>query len=733
MLYNPQQVQTFGDISIGEGSAFTVNQIIQIAPSAIQTRRLNTASPYRGLKRFESQDKDLFFGRDQLIASLINAISLTNILLLLGASGSGKSSVVRAGLIPQISERLGAKFQEFTLTPDRNPFDSIRSSLVNKGYKQSEAELALQGESNTLDRVIRKLKNTDEQWLIFIDQFEEIFTLCQNLETRKNFIEGIVKVTQSKDKSVKILLAMRADFLDRFSPYPTLGKITQQNIHLITDMHPDELRLAIEQPAARHGVIFEAGLVEEIVKDLRGQAGYLPLLQYTLDLLWQNNDILDRILYTQTYRRLGGVRGALQRHVDEIYNKLNPEDKEIARQIFLRLVDLTKTTEKSEIVGRVVSRRAYLSEFNDSKIQEILKYFIDKNLLVSGYIQGLSQATIEITHEILIDSWQTLQKWIEESKEIIAIRNRLSEEAKRWQNSKSPDDELWSGSKLQWVKELREAKEFDRIGGLSEVEIQFVNRSLNKRQRQENARKILLAGIVGGIVSFLSFISIQQQRFQRRIEAVFLKINSEEVLQSLPALFEKAKTLENSRENLEKALAYYRQIIATTNKLLGQAPEELSDDLKSKRDEAEESLASVIEKYRIPELKDYLDQGQFGDFLSNQYTDLENQYSDGALKTTYKILMRDFGAGADLNSNGKLDKGEAEQIPCETLIRIQELWREKKENCIWSADYSQPECMEKIDDSDDKIRYPVTLTASIFDYPNSTKNTINRLINCSKK
>lgn len=496
-------VQDFGDIEAaiqGEESSFTITntQIIKVSPDEVQTRELIESSPYKGLRRFEVEDRDLFFGREQLVASLLEVVSRSDLLLLLGASGSGKSSVIRAGLIPQLCERLGAKFRNFTFTPDRDPFESLRISLVSEGYKQSEAEVALAGESDTLSQVIGKLKEEDSQWLFFIDQFEELFTLCQDLEKREKFINSLVQVAESGEKSVKVVLALRADFPDQFNPYPALAKIAQGNIRFVTDMHPDELRLAIEQPAANHGVVFEEGLVEEIIDDVRGQAGSLPLLQYTLDLLWHSDDISDRTLDVKTYRQLGGVRGALQRHVDEIYRDLSNSEQEAAKKIFLRLVDITGSQQELNVIGRTITRRASVSEFGGETVERVLDRLINQNLLVSDrpsreemetLHEDVPEPTVEIAHETLIHSWERLQEWIEESREVIKIRNRLNEDAKRWQEALDdekidPKDELWSGSKLQRVVELRESGEFDRLGGLSEREKEFVDASAEWRESQ---------------------------------------------------------------------------------------------------------------------------------------------------------------------------------------------------------------------------------------------------------
>jgi hypothetical protein len=163
-------------------------------------------------------------------------------------------------------------------------------------------------------------------------------------EKRDRFIASLIQLAKAKLPRVKVMATMRADFLDKLSPYPGLVKATDKHRPMIAEMQLDELRLAIEQPAAHHGVVFETGLVEEIIKDVRGQPGYLPLLQYTLNLLWETEvktgSINDRTLNISTYRELGGVRGALQQRVDKIYEDLSAQEKITTQRIFLKLVDI---------------------------------------------------------------------------------------------------------------------------------------------------------------------------------------------------------------------------------------------------------------------------------------------------------------------------------------------------------------------------------------------------------
>ncbi|MEM6613036.1 MAG: AAA family ATPase, partial [Cyanobacteria bacterium P01_C01_bin.72] len=447
-------------------------------------------SPYKGLKRFNAKDKDLFFGRERLIGKLIQAVTQSNLVLVLGASGSGKSSVVRAGVIPQIEDSAATPCLSFLFTPNRDPFVTLHRSLlahVEDIFEEAEVEFILEKSSNTLTRIAELLnrKHPQSPCLIFIDQFEELFTLCSNLRIRRNFIQSLITLVQASNHSVKLMLAMRSDFLEEFAAYPQFARITEKNIHLVADMEDGELQQAIEEPAAKHGIVFESGLVAEIIRDVQGQPGSLPLLQYTLDLLWQDDDLSDRELNISTYRQLGGVTGALQKHVNQIYQGLPPEQQLATKQILLRLVDVVGS-EQSEILRTAVSKRAYKSEFNQAQ-SEIVNLLVDKNLLVSNDQSQEGQSTVEIAHEKLLSSWGELKQWISDARNTISLNNRLAEDAARWQelkneNSSQTNDELWGGSKLEQVIELRKDGTFEVVlGGLSELANQFIDASIDWR------------------------------------------------------------------------------------------------------------------------------------------------------------------------------------------------------------------------------------------------------------
>ena len=520
----------------GEGNILTFNQteILQISEREITTRELITTSPYKGLKTFESRDKELFFGRDNFITTLVNELEQSNLILLLGASGSGKSSVVRAGLIPWLEKKYGTGFTNLTFTPDADPFESFYAILLGN-YSQSEAKIAREVKAETLVKVAKNLKQTGEFWFIFIDQFEELFTISDE-NKRGEFINGLMKLSRAKLPNIKIMATMRADFLEKLSDCPQLVEATQKHRPMIVEMQPNELRLAIEQPAAHHGMIFEAGLVDKIIAEVRGQAGCLPLLQYTLNLVWEDEvktgSINDRVLNISTYQDLGGVRGALQQHVNSIYKQFSPSEKQATQRIFLKLVGIGENAE-SGIEWKPVRRRAMLSEFGDGDRNVLLK-LVNENLLVSdadlsanSSKKGLfgssnsvkSNSTVEITHEILLTCWDKLHNWIKKNRQGIALRNRLYEDVKRWENKK-PEDELWIGSKLEQVLELKQDENFNQVlGGFNAEANRFIDASLGVRDRQlRKARRNTRIGftLAGLAIVFGGFAFVQQQEAQKQ-------------------------------------------------------------------------------------------------------------------------------------------------------------------------------------------------------------------------
>ncbi len=535
-----QAQDVYGVIGPNQG---TVNQyfVSQESTDHIQHRTLIKGSPYLGLEKFAPDDKDKFFGRERWITELSQYLLVENhnILLLLGASGSGKSSLIGAGLIPKLKDDWGS-FKNLTFVPDENPFKSLHHCLSSL-YGQSKAKMAQPDAqtkpAETLVRVVDSLKQ-NQRWLIFIDQFEELFT--RTLETeRDRFVAALVQLIQAyqQDNSLKIVLTMRADFLDRLSPYPELGLIHDRHSRMPTDMSDGELTLAIKEPAARNGVVFEPGLIEEIIDDYKVGAGSLPLLQYTLDLLWKNGDVSDRVLNRKTYEQLGGVTGALQTQANKIYGELDEKQQDAVKQIFFELIDLANE--------QPVSRRTPKSLFLEGGTQQIvLETLIEKRLLVSRG-EG-KQATIEVAHEALLRTWEVLQQLIQDRKDIIILRGQLIADAKLWRARRQESEQiargdLWSGWKLDRVLELQTKQVLDRLDPDSQefVEASYAWREKQARKDRQIARRItvgssMFAGLMAMAVLF-SAMQVRQaeiEQIQTSVDRSTIKLANDQTLEA---------------------------------------------------------------------------------------------------------------------------------------------------------------------------------------------------------
>lgn len=742
-----QVAQAAGDVTQIQLKNVTFNktQIIQISVAEIKTRPFKPESPYQGLDFFDRDDQDYFFGRDQFLTGLVHELEQANLILLLGASGSGKSSVVRAGLIPWLVKQRGTKLTTLVFTPNQDPFESFYASLLIQNYKQSAAQLVRSGKADVLTQALQTLKQPESDWFIFIDQFEELFPAMQS-DRRKAFIAGLVRLSRANLPGVKIMMAMRADFLDRLSPYPEFIQLTDHHRPMIAEMRRDELRLAIEQPAAHHGVVFEEGLVEEIIKDVQGQAGYLPLLQYALDLLWETEQkVDDRTLKIGTYRTLGGIRGALQQRIDQIYIALTGAEQSATQRIFLRLVGIGGD-EESETDWKPIRRRANREEFSDPLEQVVLAQLIDEKLLVSDRQPHTQQSTVELAHEVILSSWTMLNDWIRENRQAIALRNRLNDDVDRWQVKKD-EEELWSGSKLEQALELRRDSNFNQVlGGFDQAANQFIDASLGKRDRQ---RRRLLAGVVAfGIVIAGSGVGfgIQQQREKQTVEAVFLSADAPTptLLDRLPGFLEAAnrrrakidrfKKQDNpdqafahyhqNQEAFHQVFAYYRKILTVTNRLQKQDQLKQNAEIQTIREAAEKSLAEMFSIYRIPQLKKELENKQYS-VVETEKRGIE-RFTPGDLRTVYQLLMLE--AGADLDGNDQLQTlEEAEQIPCVTLEEIENLWKKTLGNqCGWylpdasSGEFAAPECQHPKN---------YTLSFTLFSSP-GYESVIDRIKHC---
>jgi hypothetical protein len=361
--------------------------------------------PYRGLFHFGPKDADVFFGREIFIKELYRATETNNFIPVLGASGSGKSSVVLAGLVPELQKVGHWQFTHFR--PGSDPFHAIALALVplytpnlNETKQIAQArELAgyLQDGSVLLLDVFARIRQNhpNDRVLLIADQFEEIYTLCNNQEIRRQFLDCLLASLEnptSLSSSAMVLVAtMRADFLGNALSYRPFADVLQNADLKLGPMNREELRQVIEKPAQKLKVTFADGLVERILNDVENQPGNLPLLEFALTELW--NKRTGKQLTHKIYEEIGQVEGALARHADDKYGNLTDDEKEKVRRIFIQLVRPGEGAEDT----RRIAMKAELGEQSWS----LVKKLADARLVVTSRNLA-NQETVEVVHETLV-------------------------------------------------------------------------------------------------------------------------------------------------------------------------------------------------------------------------------------------------------------------------------------------------------------------------------------------
>jgi hypothetical protein len=325
------------------------------------TRGEGDVCPYRGLSTFDEEHSDLFFGRDADIQRLIEKLKTSRCLAVLGPSGSGKSSLVRAGLIPAL--RKGAlpgseTWTIRTLRPGAEPLAALAAQLLQihpqGGMIATLDQMRADPRALHLATVLALADRPSSGRVVWVvDQFEEVFTLCHDDAERTAFVAALLYAAGFPEGRSVVVLTLRADFYAKCAAYPELAAAISAHQFLVSPMHEDELRQAIEAPAHRVGLELEEGLVPTILDDVASQPGALPLLQHALLELWERRR--GTMLTLEAYRESGGVEGALARRADAVYDGLTPEQQEIARGILLRLTQPGEGTEDTR-------RRAALDE-----------------------------------------------------------------------------------------------------------------------------------------------------------------------------------------------------------------------------------------------------------------------------------------------------------------------------------------------------------------------------------
>ena len=456
-------------------------------------------NPYKGLRPFTQHDAADFFGREAVVekvVELVNSLltdqparSSTRLLTILGPSGAGKSSLVMAGLLPQLQQGMlpgsDAWLYLDPMVPGRHPIESLvltlAAQLPDRSLSSIRADLedeAARGLHQLCTHLlnIHRREQPGARVILLVDQCEELFTQTESEDERRSFIQLLLTACSEPRGPLLVLLTLRADFYDRPMQYPDLFRLIDMQHLSLLSIEPDDLRRVVEQPAALPDVqvTFEGDLVNRLLADIQGQVGALPLLQFTLDQLFQQRS--GRQLTLSAYRDLGGVKGALTKQAEETYTALpSDEHRKLARALFVRLIDPGATEQDT------TRRRAALSEFTlDDPTQtrlmrETIDAFIGVRLLTTNEVAGTT--TIEVSHEALIREWQHLADWMLEARQDIRLQQTISKDAAEWEQRNQPGDRLYRGS------QLKEARTWARRNTPSGNEVAFLRAGAAQRIR----------------------------------------------------------------------------------------------------------------------------------------------------------------------------------------------------------------------------------------------------------
>ena len=460
--------------------------------------------PYQGLQYFDERDANRFFGREQLTARVIGRLQRTRFLAVIGASGSGKSSLVRAGVIPDLKS--GARLVDGSLpptesprwayrtfTPSGHPLDALSAALSEAGALPTQInslheELARDPASLALAIRGMLAREGAPHLLLFIDQFEELFTQTRSPEELQAFINALVAVSGEDDaQPVSIIICLRADFYAQVAQHDSLRELISQHQEFIGAMSRNELVDAIVGPLTQGNWKIQEGLVKVILRDVGYEPGALPLLSHALLETWKRRR--GRTLTLSGYTEAGGVDGAIRETADAVFRqRLTPEQQKIARLIFLHLAEFSEDAQDTR-------RRAPFSELitrstDEATIQAVINILADARLVTTGTIEPGETKVVEVAHESLIREWPTLRQWLSEDRQGLILHRQLTEAAEDWDKNGRDPGLLYRGRRLEAIQEWTATP--DNSASLNRQEAAFLEASrVNAEEERKKEERLL--------------------------------------------------------------------------------------------------------------------------------------------------------------------------------------------------------------------------------------------------
>ncbi|HZS42406.1 MAG TPA: protein kinase [Polyangia bacterium] len=579
-------------------------------PGHITREIQGDVSPYAGLSSFQEEDAARFFGRTREIAAMVTRIRDRPLMGVIGPSGVGKSSLVRAGLVPALKQS-GEAWEIHVLRPGRQPLVALAGVLAplladisGEAVTGDPKELAqkLRSEPGYLGTVLRRHARKEKRHvLLFIDQFEELYTQVPEPSERLAFTACMAGVADDVTSPTRVITSVRSDFLDRVSEDSQFMSELSQGLFFIAAPNREGLRAALVQPAEMAGYHFEnADIVENMLEHLEATDSALPLLQFAATKLWEARDPARKLLTIDSYKALGGIAGALASHADTVITQLSPQARTLARTLLLRLVTSDRT--------RAIVTLDELFELSRDRgeVQRLVNHLVDARLLTVTTGDGGVGTTVEIVHESLIHSWPALHRWLEESQEDSAFLEQLRTAAKQWQGKGRNADLLWRGEMVEEAAKF--AKRYrgelamlqrDFLKGVFELDARAARR---KRQLAIGGGMFLALLLFSAVVALLIIRDSQQRAERAAVAALSAEAEAKQRLAEVQAKELERQRAEAAKKEAEAATVKANTQVEMTNEELQQKNAELQVSLqnteKQKRS-AEEAQVKAEESAKI--------------------------------------------------------------------------------------------------------------------------------------
>ena len=515
-IHRPERISQL--VIEGLQSEFPPLTSLEVLPAeSSRPIRKVSACPYRGLSAFQEADAPFYFGRETFVDALERAVRTKKLVaVIVGSSGSGKSSALFAGLLPRLRKAGGYQFAIFH--PGPQPFYSLaaallpllESTLSETDYLTETRKLAqrlVNGEVNlsqVLERVLEKTPRT-QQVLLVVDQFEELYTLCPDPQIQNAFVDELLAAVDASremgDAFSIILLTMRADFMGQALAYRPFADALQEASMLMGPMNRPELHMAIEKPAEMQGAAFEPGLVERILDDVGEKPGNLPLLEFTLTQLWEHQT--DGWLTHADYEAMGCVEGALAAYADQVYADLDESMQDRARHALVQLVQPGEGTEDT----RRIATREELGDESWNLIQRLA----GQRLVVTGR-DAQGHETVEVVHEALIQKWGRFREWMDADRAFRAWQERLRGSLRQWQESGQDEGALLAGAPLAVAQGWLSERENElNLAETDYIQASQIIQTQHQKERERRRQRTVIALVVGlvlvavlGVVALLA-------------------------------------------------------------------------------------------------------------------------------------------------------------------------------------------------------------------------------------